>query len=881
MGRAAVKADPLLPLYREQHAGQAGQDRLELLTALIGGPAFDPLFRCEVIRIPPRHPVFRWACLVDGCERPRKGSIDMCHVHREQWAQAQARGEGMAAFLAAAPPLGVSVWVEQVPCRICPGRPATHTGWRMCHRHYMRWYRCQRSEGQRASFEDWLAGQVPFDGYGPCQAAVCPDLAATPLGLCSGHESRYQTHGAPGGAALPPAWSRRYEVRGLPVPVALAGPEQFRAWCAGQPPVPWPGQIILSGLAPLPAAEIRWGLFAHTQRERHTRWDAGWVQALVNTCRARGTGSLTELDLPSCTSFAAMVAREMLHDLRLAYFTPQASRDAGFIETDHFGVRFPERGSHFDLTGIAQRWLRDLLWDYLAGLLCSPDCPRSGGTFDAFRRAATELGAFLAADAPGGGHDPAQLTAARIQRFTADQRHREREGLASLVMRRQDGTPSVITTTTRAITFNHARKLLRWALDSGAAEQAGLSREFIIAMPAAGPAPVRKRSPFPDQVARALADEANLARLAEVHDPSDFGLRDIWETIIVTGRRVSEVLQLRLDCTGRYGGLAMLWHDQTKVGRYDQAIRIPEWLSERLAARRETTVARFTARHGHGPAAGQRAAMALFPGRYRNPDGTAAVTYQWFHSGFKAWVDDLDIGRWVAHQARHTLATSLLRHGATLTHIRRYLGHVSDRMAEHYVQLSHSDLEDVLQHVWVAGPGAASPGTLLSGPAAPLTREQAEALAIDLSRRSTPADGGFCTFQPVVDGGACPWNLDCHNCAKFVLSGADLLYWRRKREQWYSIAERAPDNATAAYLHDAFAPTAAAIDGLEAALAGLGLLDDALALDLRRPQDYFQRVWNIGFRATQLAITGAGEDPLPEDQPEADGDEPGELEETA
>ena len=878
-----MKADPLLPLYREQHGTRAGRDRLELLTALIGGPAFDPLFRAGVIRVPARHPVFRWACLVAGCERPRKGSLEMCSVHHEQRAQAPARGEGMAAFLAAAQPLGPSVWVEHVPCRICPGRPATHTGWRLCHRHYMRWYRRQRGEGQQASFEDWVAGQVPFDGYGPCQVAVCPDLAATPLGLCARHESRYQTQGQPGGAALPQAWSRRYEVRGLPVPVALADREQFRAWCAAQPPVPWPGQIILAGLAPLPAAEIRWGLFAHTQRERHTRWDTGWVQALVNTCRARGTGSLTELDLSSCTTFAAMVAREMLHDLRLAYFTPETSRDAGFIETDHFGMRFPERGSHFDLTGIAQRWLRDLLWDYLAGLLSSPDCPRSGGTFDAFRRAAAELGAFLAVEVPGGGCDPAVLTAAHIQRFAADQRHREREGLASLVMRRQDGTPSVVTTTTRAITFNHARKLLRWALDCGAAEQAGLPRAFITAMPAAGPTPVRKRSPFPDEVARALADEASLARLAEVHDPADFGLRDIWETIIVTGRRVSEVLQLRLDCTGRYGGLAMLWHDQTKVGRYDQAIRIPEPLSERLAARRETTVSRFTARHGHAPAAGQRAAMALFPGRYRNPDGTAAVTYQWFHSGFKAWVDELDIGRWVPHQARHTLATSLLRHGATLTHIRRYLGHVSDRMAEHYIQLSHSDLEDVLQHVWVAGPGTPSPGTLLSGPAAPMTREQAQALAIDLSRRSTPAEGGFCTFQPVVDGGTCPWNLDCHNCASFVLSGADLLYWRRKREQWYSIAERAPDDATASWLHKVFAPTAAAIDGLEAALAGLGLLDDALSLDLRRPQDYFQRVWNTGFRATQLASASADTDPAPGDQPDANRDElqEDELEETA
>ncbi|MEV6012483.1 hypothetical protein AB0M29_37520 [Streptomyces sp. NPDC051976] len=128
---------------------------------------------------------------------------------------------------------------------------------------------------------------------------------------------------------------------------------------------------------------------------------------------------------------------------------------------------------------------------------------------------------------------------------------------------------------------------------------------------------------------------------------------------------------------------------------------------------------------------------------------------------------------------------------------------------------TQSDLEDVLQHVWVAGPGSPSPGEVLTEPTTPLTREQAQALAIDLSRRSTPAEGGFCTFQPVVDGGACPWNLDCHNCDKFVLSGADLLYWRRKREQWRLLAEGAPDDATADYLHRYFEPTARAIDGLE------------------------------------------------------------------
>ena len=80
---------------------------------------------------------------------------------------------------------------------------------------------------------------------------------------------------------------------------------------------------------------------------------------------------------------------------------------------------------------------------------------------------------------------------------------------------------------------------------------------------------------------------------------------------------------------------------------------------------------------------------------------------------------------------------------------------------------------------------------------------------------------------------------------------------RRKREQWRLLAEGAPDDATAAYLHDYFEPTARAIDGLEKALAGLGLLDDALALDLRKPQDYFRHVWSTAFRAADLAAAGA------------------------
>jgi integrase len=873
------RADYLRPLYAG-HPGRAGRDRLEILAALISAPSFDSVFRTDIIQIPRGHPVYRWECVVDGCERTRSGGSDMCSVHWREWTAARERGIGKAAFVTAARGLDRHVRAEEITCRICPQRPAAHTELRLCQRHLSRWSH-QKQAGEDG-FAGWISGQEPLPGYGGCRVVVCPNLAASPLGLCSWHGTAYQRDGSPGGAALPgPSWWHQYEQLGRPVPVSYADEKAFRGWCAATAAQPWPGQINLRGLRPLVRAEIQWGLFAHTRRDRPTRWDLAWIRALITTCRALEVDSLVgfEFGAGASAEFTGAIAKEILHELRLVYFTPEQAKDAGFLETEHFGVLFPHRMSHIDLTAIPQRWLRDLAWDHIAALLQSPRCPRTASVTDNIRRAASELGVFLELDAPGGGHDPAVLRGEHMRRFVADQRHREREALPSLAITKPGGTPGTVTVTTRSVVFNAARKLLREAMDTGAAERLGLDREFITAIPYAGGTVGRTaRRPFPDEVARALADEANLARLAAGYDPLDCGMRDIWEITVTTGRRIGEVLKVRWDCIGRYGGLAMFWHDQTKVGNYDAAIRIPERIYQVIEARQAKTLDRFAARHGYRPAGAERARLALFPSAYRNPGGTVSLTHQWFYSRFRPWIADLDLGRCVPHQARHTLATNLLRHGATLTHIRRYLGQVSDRMAEHYVHLSHSDLEDVLQHVWVAGPGAARPGELISGPAQPLSREQAQALAIDLSRRSTPAEGGFCTFQPVVDGGACPWNLDCHNCANFVLSGADLLYWRRKREQWYSLAERAPDEATAAWLHQVFASTAAAIDGLETALAGLGLLDDALALDLRRPQDYFQRIWNTGFRAAELARAAEDADAVPGDDPD---DGRGELEATA
>jgi integrase len=241
-----------------------------------------------------------------------------------------------------------------------------------------------------------------------------------------------------------------------------------------------------------------------------------------------------------------------------------------------------------------------------------------------------------------------------MRRFLADQRRRERDGLPSLVVKKPNGEPTIVSTVARCVVFNNLRRMLRDAMDTGMAEQIGLSREFIVTVPTATEARGRNaRRPYPDEVARALADEDNLKQFAQLYDPHDLGLRDMWEIVVTTGRRVGEVVQVRWDCLGRYNGLPMFWHDQTKVGNYDVAIRIPERLYDVIAERQRKTLDRFTAHHGHRPATAERAGLALFPTTHRNHDGTQALSYHWFHTRFQAWITALDLGHCVAHQARH------------------------------------------------------------------------------------------------------------------------------------------------------------------------------------------------------------------------------------
>ncbi len=420
MGDTAVIPLTLLPGRTD--TTRIGRDRLELLTALIEASAFAPLFRDTLIFTPPQHPVYAWQCAVDGCLRIRRISHNLCNTHNLEWKQAERTGQTKRAFMDAATPLPAAREVDYGQCLICPDRPAISPTTRLCQQHQTRWQYGEAADTDRSRFEYWARTQHPLPGYGLCQAR-CPFSARTSLGLCLQHLNRYSIDNRPGTARS--HHSRGPLKDGRPLPVTYVDEKAFRAWCATAEPVTQPRLVNLHALPPLLRAEIQWGLHAHAQYAQHSEWTTNGISNLV---RYRWRGSITSLmdlhdegykDLTRkhMDSEVRKIIREIVNGLRCVYYSSADTKDAGFLETDHFGRRFKSAQSHFDITTVPQRWLRDLLWDHLAQWLRSPQCPRTRGPFDQMRRAAVELGLSLQADAPDAGHDPTVLRREHAEQF--------------------------------------------------------------------------------------------------------------------------------------------------------------------------------------------------------------------------------------------------------------------------------------------------------------------------------------------------------------------------------------------------------------------------------------------------------------------------------
>lgn len=700
-------------------------------------------------------------------------------------------------------------------------------------------------------YEYLRAEPIKFDGCDQIYGYLCnvPDceLVASGKAFCETH--RRERAAAAKNGISEPDWRKQARPHHSPEHIDTSGT----------------GIVSLSGLPPLAAAEIRYALYANATSPRPTKWDPRCLRALIEGLEEKCVASIMEIDVarrapgqgkkkhlnrwPRYSQVCDMMIAVMQGHCSPVHVTRAESRELGYIDTLHWGFRLKDRRSPFDLRAITQDWLRTLTWDLIAAIFDSTDRPRTATSLEQLRRCSVTLSAYLEWAAPDGGADTTQLTDDIGRSFVADLTRRAQNGEPQLGLYLADGQASTATELSKSLTFNGLRRLMRFAMESGAAEAIGLGRDFMLAFPEGKMRHSKRPRPLSDDVFEHLISPTNMKLLA-ARDPNDLGIEDIWFIQIRVGRRIGEVVNLRYDCVSEHLGRKYAWFDMTKVNQLDYGVLIPDDVFWVIRERQKKTAERYRLKHGVAPTGKTAQKIALFPSTTQNSQFFNAIAIATFQARFKQWLEEIELPGYVSHQARHTLATRLVDAGAPMVVVKQILGHVSERMSEHYTLISSARIEPYLQQVWVKGPGSSAPGELVRAPD-PSADSAVQLKLIDIA--ALPTEGGLCTFKPVVGGAECPKGLRCNDCEDFVLTGADYAYWKRQEERWATYAENAPDESSRAYVYALFESSSMAIAGLEKALSTLGLLEQARNIDLRNPyQDFFDPIWNRGWRASDL-----------------------------
>ncbi|WP_245839820.1 site-specific integrase [Mycobacterium aquaticum] len=630
--------------------------------------------------------------------------------------------------------------------------------------------------------------------------------------------------------------------------------------------------------------EIRYGLHRHAKTPRRSHRRPVNIQRVVDDLAAASVQSLTDDTISDIAEKypSGSMERRILLDLptaaRSLVITADMSKEAGWFDpvivggAPFAGADVSNRRKPWDLTGVSQRWLRDLVWEHLRDESLKPKGKRAvKGTI--YRRVAAM---FLVSYAlrqirSDHGNDPPALSekdALRLKELW-DLWFREQTVLPAY-MDRPSRQPMVFNERSRHTYMSSCRIVLRNARERRRTP-ASLDM-FILNLPEYPRAPSSPRPrPLTYGDFKLLIDQDNI-ELLEGADRDDVGFADIWLTQAFQGGRISETIQLRLGCVGLVGNAQpYIWRDISKVNVIDYGMPCYLPIYERLLTRQHKTRSKLRRRYAaelanldeRGRAALEARwdrTMPLFPAAIQNPDLVLETSQCGFRDTWTAWFESLGLKGITTHQTRATLATSLLNNGAPAALVRQLLGHFSSESLAHYATYNNESMTRHLQQVWAAGPGMNKPGTILLRPELVNAENTAAGAArIDLS--VVPVEHGLCRYGPVVGGTNCPFEKNCTNgplgpCEHFILAGADLAYWERKRDAAYHFAEGAPTQAARNYILSQWDPWEPVLTALREALDELGLLEEAENLDLRTPlHDYFDPLFATGWRLTQLHTT--------------------------
>jgi integrase len=833
----------------------------------------------DPVEFPPYHPTYGWACRVEGCLSALNTTptTQLCSEHLRQLRLVKA-STSLEDFISGAVPgraqsLGWAL-TRKPDCRIC-GKNREKIAKDYCDPHFEG---LTRALERGISESTWRQSQRPLPPRDDCTVPGCVHdgwMRVGPEGarhrICRGHQTQWR------------AWVRRVG--------EINDDRWWDQWLASPQtrdsvtPPSSRGQLHLEALPRGLQQELRYALHRYSSTARRSHIRPMYLQRTVDALARAGVTSLGD---PAVAELAAdyrrgSIERRILLTLPFAVrslrVTEDVDRESGWFDpvivgsspfTSTQGDEHRRKG--WDLTSVSQRWLRDILWDYLRDETLKPVGKRPvAGTVYNRITGIVVLSHTLQQNRDDHGDNPGLLNHldAKAVKDTWDLWYREK-----IPIPRMSPTAPVrertLTTASRQVFMSSIRMVLQHSRKKGRTPPAMDS--FILGLPEF---PARPKSPRPRPltygVFQTLVDSNNTAALDAV-DTDDVGFADIWLTQAFQGGRISETLKLRLGCIGLVGAAQpYIWRDISKVGVIDYGMPCHLPVYERLLQRREKTLVKLRRRYRDELAcldARGRARleatwdreMPLFPRAVQNPDLAIEVSQCGFTDSWTAWFEGLGLKGITTHQTRATLATSLLNNGAPAGLVRQLLGHFSPEALAHYANYSNNSMTRHLQQVWAAGPGMDKPGTILLRPTN-LNKVDSSAAAARIDLTVVPVEHGLCRYGPVVGGANCPFEKNCTNgprgaCEHFVLTGADLAYWERKRDAAYHFAEGAPTDDARDYILSQWHDWEPVLASLRDTLDELGLLEEAEKLDLRAPiHDYFSPVFSAGWTVAELDPT--------------------------
>jgi integrase len=833
----------------------------------VASQTFPEWLLADPITFPRDHRTYGWGCRVHDCnaELANSNIKFLCNAHDHEYRVVSAQLSIDEFTTQAKPcPCKYNDWgrARRENCRVCgPHREALIRGFCAAHDKLLRQAR-KRGDDEKA----WLGAQVPFAAHPRCTVLHCVHDGVLfnfrgegRVKICRSHYEVWRRYrGEKDRATAVTAWTE---------------------WVNGEAktrrmqPLDGRGLVALSHLPRRLQCEIRYAIHRHALTVRRAHWRPRHIQLIVDVLAQAGVETLNDPMLAEqAPAYKTLEIRRIWTDLPIAArsltLTKYDAKEAGWFDPVIVGAA-PFQGSQggesrrkvWDLSDVSQRWLRDLLWDHLEYLATETKRPAAGCVYRRIRdiRLLSKALRQLREDE---GNRPELLDASDARAFKDlwDLWHREQVP----ILESNTSSPPTLSALSEFLHRTHPSGMRIVLLFGRKRGLRGPTDSFVLAFPQySAPQEPPNPRPISDDDFRLLTNDASLEQL-DTSDANNVGLADIWFTHAYQGGRIGETLALRLGCIAMIGDAQpYLWRDISKVNVIDYGMPCHFPVYQRLLQRQETTRKKLRARYADDLAGlnkRQRAAleaewdrtMPLFPSTTKNPDLRLPLSQSYFREKFGAWIDQLGLLGITTHRTRATLATSLLNNGAPAALVRQLLGHFSEESLAHYARYSDDNVVRHLHQVWTAGPGMDQPGKVLLTPvvASGLGSKAAVTNRIDLS--VIPVEHGLCRYGPVVGGSACPASKNCSSgpngpCPHFVLTGADLSYWERKRDAAYHFAEGAPSEDARDYILSEWKPWENVLAGLREALAELGLLDAAERLDLRSPmQDFFHPLFSTG-----------------------------------